>query len=189
MAEVGGLTILALCGSLRQASNNAGLRRALPAFAPDGMTIAPLDGIGDFPLYDGDIETAGIPPVVAAFGATIRAADGVIFCTPEYNNSVPGVLKNALDWLSRLPQQPFSEKPVAVQSVSTGPYGGVRCQLALRPVLATLNAYVLNRPGVLVANAKDKFDAATGDLTDRDTKELVGKQLAAFQVFVKRMRV
>ena len=130
----------------------------------------------------------GFPDAVQRMAEAIRAADGVIICTPEYNNSVPGVLKNAIDWLSRAPHQPFSEKPVALQSASPGAFGGVRCQLAIRPVLATLNAFVMNRPGVLVANAGSKFDQATGELRDAETKELIGKQLAAFDAFVRRMQ-
>ena len=181
------LNIRSLCGSLRRGSFNAGLRRALPALAPETMTIQPLDGIGDFPLYNGDIEAEGFPEPVIAFGEAIRAADGLVICTPEYNNSVPGVLKNAIDWLSRLPKQPFNEKPVALQSASPGAFGGVRSQLAIRPALVTLNAFVLNRPAVLVMNARSKFDAATSDLTDDETKQLIGRQLAAFEAFVRRL--
>ena len=188
MPEIAPLKILSICGSLRKASFNGGLQRALPALAQPTLRIEALDGVGALPLYDGDIEAADFPDPLQGMAEAIRAADGLVICTPEYNNSVPGVLKNAIDWLSRVPQQPFSDKPVALQSASTGSYGGARCQLALRPVLATLNAWVLNRPGVLVANARVKFDEATGDLRDEDTRQQIAKQLAAFESFIRRLR-
>jgi chromate reductase, NAD(P)H dehydrogenase (quinone) len=188
MSQSGPLRIVSLCGSLRRASFNAGLQRALPGLAPPSLDIEPLQGLAHIPLYDGDVEAQGFPRVVEKMAEAIRAADGLIICTPEYNNSVPGVLKNAIDWLSRLPQQPFNDKPVALQSASPGAFGGVRCQLALRPILATLNAHVLNRPGVLVTQARAKFDAQTGDLTDEETKQQIAKQLAAFETFVRRLQ-
>src|SRR5919107_546814 len=138
------LRIGTICGSLRKASFNRGVERALPELAPATMRITPLGGVGGLPLYDAALGATRSPDEVPRLADAIRAADGLIICTPEYNNSVPGTLKNAIDWLSRLPKQPFNEKPVAVQSASPGQFGGVRCQLALRPVLATLNAFVLN---------------------------------------------
>jgi chromate reductase len=180
------LKVRSLCGSLRKGSYNAGLRRALPALAPEGMLVEPLDGIADLPLYNGDIEAEGFPEPVTAMAEAIRAADGIVICTPEYNNSIPGTLKNAIDWLSRLPHQPFSEKPVALQSASTGAFGGVRAQLAIRPALVTLNAFVLNRPAVLVAQAKSKFDE-TGELKDEATLDQMRKQLAAFEIWIRRL--
>jgi chromate reductase len=187
MADVKPIHIRSICGSLRKGSFNAAVRRALPALAPEGMRIEPLDGIGDMPLYDGDVEAEGFPPAVTAVAEAMRAADGLVICTPEYNNSVPGVLKNAIDWLSRLPQQPFSEKPVALQSASPGQFGGVRSQLAIRPALVTLNAFILNRPAVLINQARSKFDAATGELTDEPTRDVIRKQLAAFDAWVRRL--
>lgn len=181
------LRIGTICGSLRKASFNRGMERALPALAPERMRIEPLGGIGELPLYDGDLEATRFPDEVTRLGEAIRASDGLIICTPEYNNSVPGTLKNAIDWLSRLPKQPFDEKPVALQSASPGQFGGVQCQLALRPVLATLNAFVMNRPGILIAEARAKFDMETGELRNEETKELIRKQLAAFDAFVRRL--
>jgi chromate reductase len=187
MAETRPLRVRSICGSLRKGSYNAAVRRALPALAPDDMSIEPLDGIGDMPLYNGDVEAAGFPDAVTKFAESIRAADGLVISTPEYNNSVPGVLKNAIDWLSRLPNQPFSEKPVALQSTSPGQFGGVRSQLAIRPALVTLNAFVLNRPAVLITQARSKFDEKTGELTDEATKEQIGKQLTAFAAWIRRL--
>jgi chromate reductase, NAD(P)H dehydrogenase (quinone) len=187
MAEARPLLVRSICGSLRKGSFNAAVRRALPALAPDGMWVEPLDGIGDMPLYNGDVEAAGFPDAVTKCADAIRAADGLVISTPEYNNSVPGVLKNAIDWLSRLPHQPFSEKPVALQSASPGQFGGVRSQLAIRPALVTLNAFVLNRPAVLIGQARSKFDETTGELTDEATKEQIRKQLAAFAAWMRRL--
>ena len=100
-----------MVGSLRKGSYNAAIARALPALAPEGVTIEPLGSVGEFPLYNFDPqERDGFPPAVVAMGEAIRAADGIVFVTPEYNHSVPGVLKNAIDWLSRLPNQPFAGK-------------------------------------------------------------------------------
>ena len=118
----------ALCRHGRQpakGSYNAAIARALPALAPDGATITPLGSVGDFPHYDHDVQLRGFPAVVLAMAEAIEKADGLIIVTPENNHSVPGVLKNAIDWLSRLPKQPFAGKPVAIESGSTGLYGGV----------------------------------------------------------------
>ena len=188
VAEAGRLRIRSICGSLRKASFNAGLRRALAGLAPAGIGVEPLDGWDEFPFYDGDIQSAGFPAAVERFGAAIRAADGLILCTPEYNHSVPGGLKNAIDWLSRLPDQPFADKPIALLSASTGAYGGVRGQMAIRPILAALDTQMLNRPAVMVTEAKAKFDEGTGDLTDAATQQQIGRQLAAFETFVRRLR-
>lgn len=181
------LQVASLCGSLRKGSFNRGVERALPGLAPEGVRISALDGLAEIPPYNGDIEEAGFPPAVTALGEAVRAADGLVIVTPEYNNSVPGVLKNGIDWLSRLPDQPFSEKPVALISASTGMFGGVRSQIALRPALVTLNAFVMNRPGVFIAQARAKFDPDTIDLTDEPTRDLIARQLAAFRSWIRRL--
>lgn len=182
-----GVRVVTLCGSLREGSFNRSVERLLPKLAPDGMIVEPLDGLGDFPLYNGDVETRGFPGPVVDMAEAIRAADGLVIVTPEYNNSVPGVLKNGIDWLSRLPEQPFSEKPVALISASPGIFGGVRSQLAIRPALVTLNAFILNRPGVFIGQARSKFDAETNELTDEATRDLIAKQLAAFEAWIRRL--
>ena len=102
------LKIVTLLGSLRQGSYNAAIARALPSLAPEGMEVVALPSIRDIPLYDADLEATGIPPAVIALVDRIREADGVVIVTPEYNYSVPGVLKNAIDWLSRVPDQPLA---------------------------------------------------------------------------------
>jgi chromate reductase len=129
------MNIVAICGSLRSGSYNAMLVRTLPLLAPDGMTISAAPSLADIPPYDADVQAEGFPASVVALGDIIARADGVIIVTPEYNYSMPGVLKNAIDWLSRLPEQPFKNKPVALQSASQGALGGARAQYHLRQVL------------------------------------------------------
>src|SRR5258707_15364016 len=121
------LNVVSICGSLRKGSYNAIVQRLLPSLAPDGMTVKPAPSFADFPLYNADIQNStGFPAPVNTLADAIRAADGVIFCTPEYNFSIPGGLKNAIDWVSRLQNQPFAGKPLALQSVSPGPLRAAR---------------------------------------------------------------
>ena len=181
----GNLNFVTLVGSLRKASVNAGVARALPALAPEGTALTLLGSVGDFPLYDADLQAEGLPPAVTAMAAAITAADGVIIVSPEYNYSIPGVLKNAIDWLSRVPEQPFKRKPVLLQSASPGAFGGGRMQYHLRQVFVFLDARVMNGPEAMIGGAYGKADTATGDLTDPATKEFLGKQLAAFAAFVR----
>ncbi len=115
----------------------------------------------------------------------IRAADGVIFVTPEYNYSIPGALKNAIDWVSRVPNQPFAGKPVAIQSASQGLFGGVRAQLHLRHAFVYLDARALNKPEIIIPLAQNKIDAATGEVTDAATRGFLADQLKAFAGFVR----
>jgi chromate reductase len=180
------LRFVVMVGSLRKGSYNAAIARALPALAPDGVEIAPLPSVGDFPLYNFDVQAQGFPPIVTEAGQAIRDADGLIIVTPEYNYSIPGVIKNAIDWISRLPSQPFAGKPVAIESASTGNYGGVRAQLHLRHALVYLDALAFNRPEVIIPQVNTKVDAATGDLTDPATRGFIADQLKAFAAFVRR---
>jgi chromate reductase, NAD(P)H dehydrogenase (quinone) len=127
------LKVLVICGSLRKGSYNAALTRALPALAPPEMTLITAPSFAAFPFYNADVQDAsGFPAPVTELAEAIRAADGVLFVTPEYNWSIPGVLKNAIDWVSRMKDQPFKDKPVAIQSASQGPLGGARMQYHLR---------------------------------------------------------
>jgi chromate reductase len=176
--------LLVICGSLRRASYNRVIAHALPALAPAGVAIEVFEGLGAFPLYDGDVEAAGMPAPVTALGARIAAADGVIFVTPEYNYSMPGVLKNGIDWLSRLKPQPFVNKPVAIQTASMGVMGGVRCQHHLRQTLVTLEARVLNKPEIMIGQAQNKLSADA--ITDEPTRGLIAKQLAVFAEFARK---
>jgi chromate reductase len=178
------LQFAVIVGSLRKGSYNAAIARALPGLAPEGVTIAPLGSVGDFPLYNADIQAEGFPPAVTAMGEAIHAADGVIFVTPEYNYSIPGALKNAIDWVSRVPNQPFAGKPVAIQSASQGLFGGVRAQLHLRHAFVYLDARALNKPEVIIPLVQTKVDAATGEVTDAATRGFLADQIKAFAAFV-----
>jgi chromate reductase len=185
MAEEKPLRFVVMVGSLRKGSYNAAIARALPALAPEGVSIVPLASVGEFPLYNMDIQNQGFPPVATAMADAIRAADGLIIVTPEYNYSMPGVLKNAIDWLSRLPQQPFAGKPVLIQSASQGGSGGVRAQLHLRHSLVFVEARAFNRPEIIIPMVQTKINAATGEITDPATRGLIADQLKAFAAFVR----
>jgi chromate reductase, NAD(P)H dehydrogenase (quinone) len=180
------LNVLTICGSLRKASYNAMVQRLLPSLAPEGMTLKAAPSFEDFPIYNADVQHAsGFPAPVNALADAIRAADGVIFITPEYNFSIPGGLKNALDWLSRLQNQPFAGKPIALQSASPSPLGGARVQYDLRKSMVFLDAFVLNKPEIFIAGAAAKFDDKTGELKDEATRNFIKQQLAAFAKFIE----
>jgi chromate reductase len=182
------INVLALCGSLRRGSYNHIVMDALPALAPTGMTITSAPPIGDLPLYNFDHQQEeGFPSGAVALAEAIRATDGVIIVTPEYNYSVPGVLKNAIDWVSRMPNQPFQNKPVALQSASVGVLGGARAQYHLRQIMVFLEAHVFNRPEVFVTMAKSKIDEEKRALTDEPTREVIRTQLAAFSSFIAKV--
>jgi len=187
MSDQRPLHFVTILGSLRKASYNAAIARALPALAPEGVTVRPLGSVGDFPLYNADIQAEGFPAAVLAMGEAIAKADGVIIVTAEYNYSVPGVLKNAIDWLSRLPAQPFIGKPTAIQSGSPGVIGGARAQYHLRQILVFLDAAVMNKPEVMVGQIMTKVDAASGELTDQVTRDFIAGQLQAFAAFARRV--
>jgi chromate reductase, NAD(P)H dehydrogenase (quinone) len=180
--------VVAICGSLRKGSYNRMILNTLPELAPDGMTIRESPTFGAFPLYDADLqETGGFPDTVTALRGAIGAADAVIIITPEYNYSVPGGLKNAIDWVSRPPNQPFANKPLALQSASVGMLGGARAQYHMRQTMVFLDALVFNRPEVLVSFAKSKVDEARGVVADEPTREVIKTQLAAFAQFIERV--
>ena len=182
------MNVITICGSLRAASYNAMVARTLPLLAPDAMKIKaspPIDGI---PHYNADVQARGFPDTVNALGESIRSADGVIFVTPEYNYSVPGVLKNAIDWVSRLPDQPFKNKAIALQSASQGVLGGARAQYHLRQTMVFVEAYVFNRPEIMIASAKGKFDESNGQISDEPTRGLIKQQLAGFAQFIRQLK-
>jgi chromate reductase len=182
------LNVLTICGSLRKGSFNAMVQRALPSLAPDGMTLKPAPSFAEFPLYNADIQNStGFPAPVNALADAIRAADGVIFCSPEYNFTIPGGFKNAIDWLSRLPNQPFAGKPIALQSASPGPMGGGRVQYDLRRAMVFLDAFTLNKPEIFIGNCASKFDEKTGEIKDEATRGFIKQQLAAFATFIAQV--
>ena len=188
MSAGGPVHFVVLLGSLRRGSFNAAVARALPALAPPGVTIEPLGSIGDFPIYNADVEVQGIPAPVVSMGEAIGKADGAIVVTPEYNYSIPGGLKNAIDWLSRVKPQPFLDKPVALASASVGMLGGARAQYHLRQSFVMLEARVFNKPEVFVGQANQKIDATTGELTDPPTRDVIARQLAGFAAFARAQK-
>jgi NAD(P)H-dependent FMN reductase len=177
--------ILGISGSLRAASFNTRLLEAARALAPVGVAfeIATLHGI---PLYDGDLEQRdGVPAVVVALKERIAASDGVILATPEYNNGIPGVFKNAIDWLSRPPEdipRVFRGRPFALAGASPGGFGTVLSQSAWLPVLRTLGVSPWNGAKLLVSRANHVFDAS-GQIVEEDLRKRVSAFVAAFAEF------
>ena len=181
-------TILGISGSLRSGSLNTSLLRAMAGLAPAGTSIevATIHGI---PLYDADAEeTDGIPPAVAALKEKVAAADGLLLVTPEYNNTLPGVFKNAVDWLSRPPKDSpriFRDRPVAVVGASPGGFGTLLAQNAWLPVLRTLGTRPWFGGRLLVSRAEAVFDA-NGKLVDEQVREQIAVFVAGFAAFIAR---
>ena len=181
------LDTLVICGSLRKGSYNAALTRALPKLAPPGLKLRSAPSFERIPIYNFDIQNStGFPAEVNTWADAIRSADAVIIVSPEYNWSIPGGLKNAIDWVSRMKDQPFKDKPVVLQSCAAGLLGGARMQYHLRMSLTTLDAVLFGRPEVIVTFAAQKFDEKTLELKDQTAIDLVKQQLAAFEKFARR---
>ena len=173
------IKILGIAGSLRKGSyNRAALRVATQLCPPDNdasIEVFELDGI---PPFNQDMESPP-PPAVANLKDRIRYSDSILFVTPEYNYSVPGVLKNAIDWASRpYGDSAWEGKPAAIMGASVGMLGTARAQYHLRQMFVFLNMFALNRPEVMIPNAADKFDKE-GNLTDAFTKEMVKELVEA----------
>ena len=182
------LNVVVICGSLRQASYNASLARTLPALAPPGMAVKAAPGWDKMPVYNHDLHADGkFPAEVTAWGDSIRAADGVIIVSPEYNWTIPGGLKNAIDWVSRFKEVPFKEKPVALQSCAGGALGGARMQYHLRQCLTSIDALIFGKPEIFVSFSAKKFDEKTVELTDQPTIDIVKQQLLGFEKFIRRV--
>ena len=181
-----GIRIAGISGSLRKGSYNAALLRAAVELAPPGVHVETL-GIRDVPPYDDDVRAAGLPPSVAALREAIARADGVLIVTPEYNYSIPGQLKNAIDWASRPPQQPFAGKALALMGASGALGGTIRAQLHLRQVAIFLDMHPLNKPEVFVRNAASVFDAE-GRLVDEPTRTTVRQAMEALDRWVRRLK-
>ena len=181
------LDVLVICGSLRKGSYNAALARTLPAWAPPAMKLRLAPPFETFPIYNFDIQNStGFPADVNAWADAIRSADGLIIVSPEYNWSIPGGLKNAIDWVSRMKEQPFKDKPVALQSAAGGILGGSRMQYHLRQSLLSIDAVLFGKPEVIVTFAAQKFDEKTLELKDQTAIDLVKQQLAGFEKFIRR---
>ena len=180
------LKVLVICGSLRKGSFNAALARMAPKLAPAGLSFTDAPSFAEFPIYNFDTQnTSGFPPGVTAWADAIRGADGILFVSPEYNWTIPGGLKNAIDWVSRMKEQPFAGKPCAVQSAAGGLLGGSRMQYHLRQSLISLDVHWFGRPEVIVSFAPQKFDKSTLELTDPTAIDMVKAQLAGFEKFIR----
>lgn len=177
--------LLGISGSLRKNSLNTAALRACQELLPAGVTLSLFD-IASIPLYNEDVREQGFPPPVQQLREQIAVADALIFATPEYNYSIPGVLKNAIDWASRPPQQPFENKPIALIGATPGGFGTSRSQYHLRQVFIYLNGLLLNRPEVMISSAPSKFDAQ-GKLIDTATAEQLSKMLVALVAWRHRL--
>lgn len=186
MSETGTVRILGIAGSLRRGSFNVATLRTAQELAPSGVTIDIFD-IAPIPLYNEDVRQQGFPAPVEDLRARIKSADGLLIVTPEYNYSIPGVLKNAIDWASRPPDQPFDGKPIGVMGASVGTHGSSRAQYHLRQCFVFLNGLVMNRPEVMIPTAQTKFDA-DGKLADQATRDFITAHLAEFKDWVLRLK-
>jgi chromate reductase len=184
MSEV--VRVLGISGSLRKGSFNTALLRAAIAQAPASVQIE-VASIGDFPPYNEDVRALGFPEPVAKFREQIAASDALLVVTPEYNYSLPGVLKNAIDWASRPPNQPFAGKALALMGASGGVGGTMRAQYHLRQIAVFLDLRPINKPEIFVRSAAAAFDAE-GNLTDESTKKLVTQQLEALVDWVRKLK-
>ncbi|HBE83439.1 MAG TPA: NAD(P)H-dependent oxidoreductase [Pyrinomonadaceae bacterium] len=178
------IKILGISGSLRKGSYNTNALRAAAGLAPEGVEIEIYD-LSGIPEFVQDQEPSA---KVIEFKQKIREADAILISSPEYNYSVPGVLKNAIDWASRpYGDSAWEGKPAAIMGASTGGIGTARMQYHLRQIMVFLNMFPLNRPEVMISTCADKFDAE-GVLTDEKTKEIIGKMLAALADWTRKLK-
>ena len=180
------IKLVAFCGSLRKASFN---RLALHAFTerlPAGVTVETIEI--DWPLYSADIQAQGFPAAVQAANQKVMAADGVVFASPEYNYSVSGVLKNAIDWASRpYGDSAWNGKPAAIMGASIGAIGTARAQYHLRQIMVFLNMFPINQPEVMIGHAAERFDK-DGNLTDETTKGFIRQLLTNLVAWTRRLQ-
>ena len=178
--------VLGISGSLRRASWNTGLLNAAGELLPEGMALEIAD-LADIPLYNQDHDGPIAPEAVKHLKARIRAADALLIATPEYNGSIPGVLKNAIDWASRpMNDSSLSGKPLAIMGAG-GMGGTIRAQLALRQLSTSINTLIINRPQVQIMRSWEKFDAE-GKLTDEQARQEIRALLEALAAWTRRLR-
>lgn len=178
--------LLGFSGSLRKGSYNTAALHAAQELLPEGMSLEVFD-LAPIPMFNADVWAAGFPEPVQEFRDRIAAADALLIATPEYNYSVPGVLKNAIDWASRPPNPPLNGKPVAIMGVTNGNFGTVRAQMHLRQICVYTNMFPINKPEVLIFRAQEKFDAE-GRLVDEATRGFIRDLLSALADWTHRLR-
>jgi chromate reductase, NAD(P)H dehydrogenase (quinone) len=186
MSAQSSIKLLGISGSLRKQSYNSGALRAIPALLPDSISFSMAD-LSSLPFYNADVEQSGLPEAVKRFRADVARADALIFAVPEYNFSIPGVLKNAMEWLSRQPDPPAHGKPCAVFGASVSPLGTARGQFHFRHVCVSLNMMVVNAPHVDITSAKSKFDT-NSTLTDQPALDSLRELLAELKTLTLHMR-
>ena len=179
------MKILGLSGSLRAGSYNTMALKAAQKLAPAGITVETAS-IAAIPMYDDDVRAQGEPASVASLKRQLREADAVLIATPEFNFSIPGVLKNTLDWMSRPPEPPFAGKVVGIMGASPGPVGTARVQYDLRKVMVFMDAFTVNKPEVFINHCAAKFDAQ-GQLTDEAGGKFIVDLLLAMQALKQRL--
>lgn len=180
------LDILGICGSLRQKSFNMAALKACGELMPPNMKLR-IVSIADLPMYNADIQAKGWPEPVERLKQDVAKCDGVLFASPEYNYSVSGALKNAVDWLSRYQDQPFKWKPGTFFSCTGGPLGGGRSFVDLRKILLGLNAMMMPPPDAFIGNSQQKFDAEL-KLTDEATRKFLTDHMKNFEGWIQRMK-
>lgn len=175
-----------ISGSLRKSSYNTSLLRAAEALLPDEVTFETA-GIGELPLFNTDLDSPDQLERVHAFRETLRSADAIVISSPEYNYSIPGILKNAIDWASRGNDSPLINKPVAIMGASPGMLGTARMQMHLRQVFLYNNMKPVVKPEIFVNKAQEKFDA-DGNLTDEKTRQAIRRQMEALMMLARQGR-
>jgi chromate reductase, NAD(P)H dehydrogenase (quinone) len=180
------IKLLGISGSLRAQSYNSGALSVVGSVLPEDMEFG-VASLSDLPFFNADVEQRGFPAAVESFRRNVAAADALIFAVPEYNFSVPGVLKNALEWLSRPPNPPTNGKPCAVFGASVSPLGTARGQFHFRHICVSLNMIAVNTPHVDIANAKTKFDAQ-GRLNDQASIDLIRQLVGELRNLTVRLR-
>jgi chromate reductase len=185
MSDTGTVSVLGICGSLRRGSFNMAALRTAIALKPADMTVTVAD-ISQIPLYNEDVRQQGFPPPVETLRRQIREADALLFACPEYNYSMSGVLKNAIDWASRPPEQPFAGKPCAIIGAGAGMAGTARAQYDLRRSCVFLDMHPINKPEVFIGQAQTKFDEQ-GNLTDEAAKGFIRDLMAALVAWTRQI--
>jgi chromate reductase, NAD(P)H dehydrogenase (quinone) len=185
MSDAGSISVLGICGSLRKGSYNMAAMRTAIELKPANMNVEVAD-ISTIPLYNEDVRAQGFPPPVEKLRQQIAAADALLFACPEYNYSMSGVLKNAIDWASRPPDQPFAGKPIAILGAAAGMAGSARAQYDLRRSCVFLDMHPLNKPEVLIGQAQTKFDE-NGKLLDEAARGFIRDMMANLAAWTRQI--